>query len=241
MIRAGLMLALVLAATCCLTEPGHAQDETFEPPRAPYGVLNIIRVDHPGMFPESGSGVRQLYGDPRTLGDDTGEARLAEIARIKASGLQASRLGSTLVIELRDRTALKFFDDGLCGGFETCQRYTFAKYDAQRDYAIVDLSHGAGWDKILVWLRTGHCTVLPGNPMWAPSGNRFFSFGVAAPGASTAAVVDVTGGKPKVEWVEGWGLACTAAKWDGDAIVVDCGQAGRETVESVDGRWRLRR
>ena len=240
MIRAGAMLALVLAVGCCLTEPGHAQGETFEPPRAAFGFLNIIRVDHPGMFPEPGSGVRQLYGDPRTIGDDAGEARLAEISRLKASGLRANRLGSTLVIELHDRTVLKFFDDGLCGGFETCQRYTFAKYDAERDYAIVDLAHGAGWEKILVWLRTGLCAVLPGDPMWAPSGNRFFSFGVVAPGASAAAVVDIGGGTPTVEPVEGWELGCTAEKWDGDAIVADCGQARQETVEFVDGRWRRR-
>lgn len=239
--RAGIMLVVVLAVASCLIGPAHAQDEAFEPPRAAGGFLNIIRVDHPGMFPEPGSGVRQLYGDARTIGDDTGEARSAEIARIKTSGIQAVRLGSTLLIGLRDQTFLKFFDDGLCGGFETCQRYTFAKFDAQRDYAIVDLSHGAGWEKILVWLRTGHCTVLPGEPMWAPSGNRFFSFGVPAPGASVAGVVDVTGTKPRVEWVEGWELGCTAEKWAGDAIVADCGKGRSESVEFIDGQWRLRR
>lgn len=241
----GALVAVALVTVGQFVETAHAQsDSGFDPPKAAYGSLNILRVNTPGLFPEANSALRAQYADSQIIGDDSGEARRGEISRIEISGIRAQRLGATLVIELRDRTLLKFFDDGLCAGFETCQRYTFLEYNAEHDYAVVDLANGAGWEKIMVWLRTGHCTLLPGLPVWSPSGGRFLSIGVVGPGGWDAKVVEMTAAGPKVNAVSDWttGGVCTVENWVNDELIhVNCGGSRRDIVELVDGTWSFRR
>ena len=104
------------------------------------------------------------------------ERYLAEAKRFDdlADTSRPWRSGAVLVLPLLNKKYVKFFDEGLCGGFYTCQEHSFEFFEREIGFYFVSVQHGEGSTWLAVSWMTGAITDIAHAPVFSPNGKRAF-------------------------------------------------------------------
>jgi hypothetical protein len=174
-----LIVAFGIAAWISMRSPAtHVSQEAeqaISAPRIPpqIGSYNSVIADE--MYMGWGDS-EQAKGWLPSWSADRQERYLAEANRFDdfADRARPWRSGTVLVLPLSNKKYLKFFDEGLCAGFYTCQEHSFEFFEREIGFYFVSVQHGEGSTWLAISQMTGAVTDIAHAPVFSPGGKRAF-------------------------------------------------------------------